>query len=51
MVWNSHTQVQLIDAPDLVFGDAVDVMFRGFNESTLVHTLSKNADNLVYTND
>lgn len=40
---------KLNDAPGFVFGDIDAVMFRGFNESILVHTLSTNSDNLVCT--
>ncbi len=37
--------------PDFVFGEIDTVVFRGFSEATLVHTLSLNSDNVAYSND
>ena len=34
--------------PDFSFGEIDAVMFRGFNEATLVHTLLTNSDNVAY---
>jgi adenylate cyclase len=37
--------------PEFVFGEIDTVLFRGFNETTLVHTLSINSDNVACTNN
>ncbi len=36
---------------DFTFGEIDAVMFRGFNDATLVHTLLSNSDNVAYIND